>query len=59
MSPTESFDEFYVKFQEYTGALAWDDAEDQEDLLEKVTYRLSHAAASHNYNDVYNIVAAL
>lgn len=59
MSPTESFDEFYVKFQEYTGALARDDTEDQEDLLEKVTYRLSHAAASHNYNDVHDMVAAL
>lgn len=59
MSPTESFDEFYVKFQEYTGALARDDTDDQEDLLEKVTYRLSHAAASHNYNDVHDMVAAL
>jgi len=59
MSPTESFDEFYVKFQEYTGVLSRDDAEDQEDLLEKVTYRLSHAAASHNYNDVHGMVAAL
>ena len=59
MSPTESFDEFYVKFQEYTGVLSRDDAEDQEDLLEKVTYRLSYAAASHNYNDVHGMVAAL
>ena len=59
MSPTESSDEFYVKFQEYTGALARDDTEDQEDLLKKVTYYLSHAAASHNYNNVYDMVAAL
>jgi len=59
MSPTKLFNEFYVKFQEYTGVLSRDNAKDQEDLLKKVTYRLSHAAASHNYNDVYSMVAAL
>ena len=59
ISPTKLFNEFYIKFQEYTRVLARDDAEDQEDLLKKVTYRLSYAAASHNYNNIYNMVAAL
>jgi hypothetical protein len=27
--------------------------------LKKVTYCLSYTAASYNYNDIYNIVAAL
>jgi len=59
ISPTELFNEFYVKFQEYTKVLSWDNAEDQEDLLKKVTYRLSYATASYNYNNVYSMVAAL
>ena len=59
MSPTELFNEFYVKFWEYTRAFAQDNIKDQKDLFKKVTYCLSHAAASHNYNDIYNIVAAL
>ena len=28
-------------------------------FLKKVTYYLSYAAASYNYNNIYNIVAAL
>ena len=59
MSPTKLFNKFYVKFQEYTKVLTRDDAKDQEDLLEKVTYYLSYAVASYNYNSVYNMVAAL
>ena len=59
MSPTKLFNKFYIKFQEYTGALTWDNTEDQKDLLKKVTYRFSYAAASHNYNNIYNIVVAL
>jgi len=59
ISPIKLFDEFYIKFQEYTGVLTWDNAKDQKDFLKKVTYRLSHAAASYNYNDIYNMVAAL
>ena len=31
----------------------------QQDLLKKVTYCFSHAAANYNYNNVYNMVAAL
>ena len=59
MSPTKLFDEFYVKFQEYTGAFARDNTENQKDLFKKITYRLSYVAASHNYNNIYNMVAAL
>jgi len=59
MSPTELFNKFYVKFQEYTGALTQDDTKDQEDFFKKVIYCLSHAAASHNYNNVHDIVTAL
>ena len=59
MSPTKLFNKFYVKFQEYTGVLTQDNTKDQKDFFKKVTYCFSHAAASHNYNNIYNIVAAL
>ena len=59
MSPIKLFNKFYVKFQKYTEALAQNNTKDQEDLLKKVTYYLSHTAASYNYNNIYDMVAAL
>jgi hypothetical protein len=59
MSPTELFNKFYIKFQEYTGVLTWNNAKNQENLFKKVTYHFSHTAANYNYNNIYNIVTAL
>ena len=43
----------------FPDTFASENTKDQEDLLKKVTYYLSHVATSYNYNDIYNIVVAL
>jgi len=35
ISSTKLFNKFYIKFQEYTGVLTWDNTKDQEDLFKK------------------------